>query len=524
MTPFVGEKKYRKRKIFFYLLLFVFLVFLHVSLYPYAYDDAYIHFRVARNFVETGFPYYNPGEILKVSTSSGWVLVLSLIEFVLQKIHLQDSLPVVISIFNASVTFIGAIIYGEVINSSIGHAISFNKKVLFYLLFIALMLPPSIGLMETPLAILLIGLGIWLILQKKPAGLFFISLSIYFRLELIGPALILLIYLLFTRQLKWKDLIYPLIAIIPFISFDLAYYGTVVPHSMIAKSKVYEMGFINPINKIIFFSLPTNAFINNLVLNGIVLLSLIVFTIWISIKQYKISFPWVFIFLLWSLGIGGSYIIQQVLVFEWYRPLYTIPLLIASFILLELIPKSFMRMEYILLSCVFGLSLFSTTMACFHHYDYFENFALSARVKTYLKVGEVLNTAYPDASLFSSEIGGLGYAFKGKILDAAGLASVDALLFHPMAVPAQRENGMIGAIPPEYVRFKKPELIVSYDFFMEALFKDEILLEYQMVSIPAFLPEDAPYSSSKTIFGSKYIRVFVREDLPLSEELLNLSN
>ena len=93
-----------------------------------------------------------------------------------------------------------------------------------------------------------------------------------------------------------------------------------------------------------------------------------------------------------------------------------------------------------------------------------------------------------------------------------------------MAVPAQRENGMIGAIPPEYVRFKKPELIVSYDFFMEALFKDEILLEYQMVSIPAFLPEDAPYSSSKTIFGSKYIRVFVREDLPLSEELLNLSN
>ena len=205
MTPLVGEKKNRKRKIIFYLLLFVFLVFLHVSLYPYAYDDAYIHFRVARKFVETGFPYYNPGEVLKVSTSSGWVLVLSLIEFVLQKIHLQDSLPVVISIFNASVTFIGAIIYGEVINSSIGHAISFNKKVLFYLLFIALMLPPSIGLMETPLAILLIGLGIWLILQKKPAGLFFISLSIYFRLELIGPALILLIYLLFTRQLKWKD-------------------------------------------------------------------------------------------------------------------------------------------------------------------------------------------------------------------------------------------------------------------------------------------------------------------------------
>jgi len=524
MTPLVGEKKNRKRKIIFYLLLFVFLVFLHVSLYPYAYDDAYIHFRVARNFVETGFPYYNPGEVLKVSTSSGWVLVLSLIEFVLQKIHLQDSLPIVISIFNASVTFIGAIIYGGVINSSIGHALSFNKKVLFYFLFIALMLPPSIGLMETPLAILLIGLGIWLILQKKPAGLFFISLSIYFRLELIGPALILLIYLLFTRQLKWKDLIYPLIAIIPLISFDLAFYNTVVPHSMIAKSKVYQMGFINPINNIIFFSLPTNAFINNLALNGIVLLSLIVFTIWISIKQYKLLPPWVFIFLLWSLGICGSYILQQVQVFEWYRPLYTLPLLIASFIILEIIPKSIMRIEYALLSCVVGLSLLSTTWACFNHYDYFEGFVGGARVKTYLKVGEVLNTAYPDASLLSSEIGGLGYAFKGKILDAAGLASVDALLFHPMAVPALRENGAIGAIPPDFVRLEKPELIVSYDYFMEALFEDTVLKDYQMVSIPAFLPEDAPFSASKMIAGSKYLRVFIRKDLPFSGELLDISH
>lgn len=253
MIQLFGEKKYRTRIIFSYLLLFVFLVFLHISLYPYAYDDAYIHFRVARNFVETGFPYYNPGEVLKVSTSTGWVLFLSLFEFLLQKINLQNSLPLVISVINASVTFIGAIIYGGIVEKSIGHALTFNKKIFFYFLFSTLMLPPSIGLMETPLAILIIGLGIWLILQKKPAGLFFISLSIYFRLELIGPALILLIYLLFTRQLKWKDLIYPLIAIIPLISFDLAFYNTVVPHSMIAKSKVYQMGFINPIYKIIIF-------------------------------------------------------------------------------------------------------------------------------------------------------------------------------------------------------------------------------------------------------------------------------
>jgi len=93
-----------------------------------------------------------------------------------------------------------------------------------------------------------------------------------------------------------------------------------------------------------------------------------------------------------------------------------------------------------------------------------------------------------------------------------------------MAVPALRENGAIGAIPPDFVRLEKPELIVSYDYFMEALFEDTVLKDYQMVSIPAFLPEDAPFSASKMIAGSKYLRVFIRKDLPFSGELLDISH
>ena len=53
------------------LLTIGFLIFIHIQLQQYAFDDAYIHFRVARNFVEIGAPYYNASDMLKVSTSSG---------------------------------------------------------------------------------------------------------------------------------------------------------------------------------------------------------------------------------------------------------------------------------------------------------------------------------------------------------------------------------------------------------------------------------------------------------------------
>ena len=42
-------------------------------------------------------------------------------------------------------------------------------------------------------------------------------------------------------------------------------------------------------------------------------------------------------------------------------------------------------------------------------------------------------------------------SFPGRILDAAGLASKDALKFHPLKIPQERERGDLGAIPPRYV-------------------------------------------------------------------------
>lgn len=161
--------------------------------------------------------------------------------------------------------------------------------------------------------------------------------------------------------------------------------------------------------------------------------------------------------------------------------------------------------------------------ASFYNRSKFSLFESGSRVKLYLKVGEILNEEYPNAKLLTSEIGGLGYTFKGEILDAAGLASPNALEFHPLKSPEQRASVDIGAIPPEYVRLTMPDIIVSYDTFAQALLDDVIVNQYHVITVPAYLPDDAVFSKSEMIWGNKYLRVYIHHSLPVSKKICALA-
>lgn len=91
-----------------------------------------------------------------------------------------------------------------------------------------------------------------------------------------------------------------------------------------------------------------------------------------------------------------------------------------------------------------------------------------------------------------------------------------------MKIPEQRDTGGIGAIPPGYVSEKMPTLIVSYDYFTQALLNDNVANQYNMVLIPAYTPADEKYSKPKTIAGSKYLRIYIRKDLPISIKVIAL--
>jgi len=82
-------------------------------------------------------------------------------------------------------------------------------------------------------------------------------------------------------------------------------------------------------------------------------------------------------------------------------------------------------------------------------------------------------------------------------------------------VPQERSLGYIGAIPPEFVHEVKPDIIVSYDVFIEELMRSDLLDEYVHESIPALLPGDAAVADHRQLWFGQQLHVFVRKEIDL---------
>ncbi|MFH2102334.1 MAG: hypothetical protein ABIJ39_03130 [Chloroflexota bacterium] len=514
---------------FFCFFLASCLVVIHVRLYHYAFDDAFIHFRVVRNLFETGNPYYNTNDMVKVSTSSGWIVFLTIPFGIANLINIENNFPLIISITNALILLCGLYVYTRIVEVLLKNRLSISKKLLFQVSFTALLLPSSIGLMETPFALLIAGLGIYLLIRSKPSGFALLGLATFFRVELFILIGLTILFVIVNKQFRLRQIIgYSLLGLIPFTIYDLYFYHTLMPHSIIAKSTIYSLTTFD-ILLYMFTTLPIILKRNNHILFGIIsvtVLVTVIMTSWAVFREKKIIKDfWAMIFCLLSLGIIGIYVFGPALIFAWYTPLYMIPILVACFVCsfeIEFPRNITLIIPLIALFLLSAISIIRTFYASVYNPSAYYFFESGARVKTYLEVGSILNDEYPNATLLTSEIGGLGYAFEGQILDAVGLASPDALAFHPMEVPELRESGVLGAIPPEYVRSTMPDIIVSYDLFAHALLQDDIISQYNVIVIPAYLPEDEIYSEDQTIWGSKYLIVFIHLSLPVSERIYAL--
>jgi len=515
------ESKTSKAEWLFTFIFVLVLIYVHVELYQYGFDDAYIHFRVARNLVEMHAPYFNALEALKVSTSSGWVIFLAIIYALVKTINLESSYPIFIAILNALITTGVAVVYSRFVEILHGKRLSALQKLTLQSITIVLLLPSSIGLMETPFALLTAGLGLYLISLEKPSGFIILGFAVYLRLELTVLLVLLCIFAIFVKKFPFHQVIgYSIIGVIPFVFFDLIFYQTIVPHSIIAKSQIYSLTPINTLIDVLFKSMPSTS-IPPLVV-GVSLITLVVVILWIIIKEIvkdrTSNYPALFYFS--GVLIACAYIAGHSLLFDWYIPLYMLPIVVSLFLYLSKYPKhkilGALHFVLLLFSVIsIGRTIYSTSYK-FNHFVLFES---GSRVKVYLSIGKIINEDYPNATLLTSEIGGLGYSFHGKIFDAAGLASSNSLFFHPMNVPHDRSSGYLGAIPPSYVRLANPDIIVSYDVFAEALLRDTVSTQYNIVTLPAFLPEDAKYSESQIIWGSKYIRIYIRKSLPVSSKI-----
>jgi hypothetical protein len=385
--------------------------------------------------------------------------------------------------------------------------------------------------METPLALLLAGLGIHLSQSDRRIGYVLLGAAAYTRVE-IGVLILLagLLVLVQKRNRVMEAILLTAAGFLPFVIFDLHFFGSPIPNSMAAKSVIYDIGSVELLSTTIFSSLPSySLFKNNLTVfasNLILLTGILYLAVKFGLHEWLSNgSPQLLMIALWS-GLSISlYIAANALVFDWYIPLYVIPLTVAISATVIVAKPPYNKLAHVLFFVLLLISCGSlgrTVYAAFDHPSQFILFESGSRVKMYRKVAAILSSEYPQSRLLSSEIGGLGYEYTGRILDAAGLASPEALKYHPMKVPEERERGNLGAIPPAFVEETLPEIIVSYDSFAAALLNSEIVERYNVIVIPAYLPEDGKYSSTGLIWGNKYLRVYIREDLPVSEKILDL--
>ncbi len=488
----------------FYILIFLSLCVIHLSLFNYAYDDAYIHFRIAENFLLYGKPYFNLDEKVMASSSPGWTLTL-LALFFMTGVKLKA-----VSIFNAAVTALAVYVYARVVDEAVGVGKT-SHDALVALALLPILAYSNIGLMETSLALLLLGTGVLLYLRKNSVAFLFFGISVFFRLEL---AVFVSLFLAFNAYRKavpvWKSCLYSALGAAPFIAYAYYYFGTIIPQPVRAKPVVFLLSRADVIELGVpgfFFEGSKGTIIES------VLLAMLSYIVFRTALKYRHRFEQDVILLLLSgsVLIFLTYFFKKTYICNWYLPLYYAPFFLSSLIYVLDKRSALLGASLIAAFLPVGANFCITAYASVFDKSAYPIYSYEARVQKYLEVGRRLYERYPDYTLMTSEIGGLGFAFKGKVYDGVGLISEGALKYHPMKVPEQRPTGDFGSIPAGYIKEIQPDIIVSYDVYMDGLITPDVLDKYVRIKDDIYAPEDLKMLRDKGPLPGKLLSILIKK-------------
>ena len=474
-------------------------------------DDAYIHLRIARNLLRTGHPYFNVGEPVMATSSPVWTLVLVLNEFIFGTRNTIWLWNAVFASVAATVAYWLAWTWVETRGAQDKYV-----AVLLPVGVLATLADSSFLGMETPLATALLLLAGVACVRARAWALPLLSLAAFTRYELGALLAITGLACLGTRKARTYGAIPACVIAGVFTAWLLSQFGTIIPTAIEAKSRGYSLTASQAFAAV---APPPSVLI---AWNGVLLLiGSGILAHWVleavsdtgrreGVRIVALGL------ILWGCTLAALYVWRRAFVFAWYKPLVWTPILVGG-LLMTLIdhrrPRRmlamFLLVTLFLAPCVMlGLRV---RLALVARDEADAIIAESGRVHEYLAVGAALHQVCPQSQLLTSEIGGLGYGFQGYIYDGFGIASPDAIKYHPLRVPEERGNGTLGAIPPRFALAKKPDLIVTYDIFGEAVVASpDIRAEYADLRFDPLLPQDAA-AGLQTAWGIRTLHVFVKK-------------
>jgi hypothetical protein len=461
------------------------LVLVHLSLRGGADDDAYIHMRLADQLVQHGQPYFNIDEPVKGSSSTGWVLFIALL------FSLFGSSPSWVAIANAVLSASAAVLFARVVDRLAGIDRPRSRLLagITVLTLLALLIRPSVGLMETPLAALLVAGGVLQLVRARGIAFCLLAAAVFVRPELLVLYLVLAVYrvVLAPRDLA-RILAWSAVGALPFICFDLFFYHTLIPHAVVAKSRVYDLSFWDSLVLLmqwLCFPVPGGSLTPYLkTIHGLLLLLATAGLCWSALSpsgRLRELIP-ANLLLMSGIVLIGLYLAARAYVHAWYLPLFMLPLAVCAIVHFarnrSLVLRVLLLTAAIPLWADLGLAVAGAAPTDRIGYRSLDE---NAHVRQLKAVGHRLERLLPGGSLLTSEIGALGWACTGRVVDGAGLVSPDALQYHPMKVPGQRSHGSVGAIPPQLVADENPDIIVSRRIFLEAFRRSTVAIRYRRV-------------------------------------------
>ncbi len=499
------------------------IALLHWRLRGLMFDDAFIHLRIARNYALSGHAFFNDGERVMATSSPLWTIVLTTLGMwhrVTTLSLLEGALLLTCGLLayslSAKISFAKRRAPGR-LDVGVNAVGSFAFHVFVGACTMLVLLPSSIGQMESTLAIAFLLGAMCSTLGKRIWAVPLLACATSTRLELVPLFAIVFIFALTAR---WPR--YPL-AFAAAIAGSVALwvhsqFGILLPNSMHAKSIGYGFSRLEIMQQL--FAIPF--------LERPLAISLLIFFSCIIIQLLQARpnreqryATWVPI-ISGALGVMvmGEYVTRKVPIFEWYVPLFWVPILLSLLLysrqknanawMISILEGSRVVSVGLLLlvplwkGCMLIRAGWQLTPLAIAQEDRQD----SARVHEYLVVGSVLQKTCPSGTLMTSEIGALGWSFQGHIRDAFGIASPRAMAFQPLTSGAN-----VGGIPAAYALETKPDLIVSYSALDgEVRDSHNLRAHYRLVELPTALPAESVPSISIGWHKSTHLDVFLRED------------
>lgn len=469
------------------------------------YDDAYIHFRIARNFSEFGLPFFNISEPIFSTSSPIWTLTLKIV------FGIFGAKIIVVRVLSGLLVILGSFLLYRTLRA---RNVNVNNSIFAAVaVYTVGLMSTAVGLMETSLwYVSLVGV-VWLFDRQK---LFLVGVLAALMVGMRYEFVVLLFLLTIICRKSFRFFVGAAVGGLVLITYLWYYFGAFVPQTVKAKSIVYGASGFDTYrgyfeNNVLWFNFPFSV--------GVGLLLFL----WSGYILFGASRPI-------SKAIGGFGLLLGILygargafMFQWYWALVLTPMILALAID-QVDPKS-SRFQKRIVALLMLLTFARPIVMAFkdiyavtsQQYELSRDFIQNVRVQTYAQLGSELGeSSSAVTSIVASEIGALSWAFPGSVLDGVGLVSPGALKYHPMKVPEQRSAEALGAIPAGFVREHEAKWIVSMPILMEEVAKESLAgqLPYRKErGIPVFsggkLPENT--RMPKDLWGNAEIEVWVRD-------------